>query len=470
MTPAIESHAFELALLRTERLRILGALSVILTFGLTAAIRIYLFGSHMSHIAVYGAVALAAYEIFVLRIVERSVRAGRRISDWFWTINIMIEMSMPALGVAFLASDRLLPDYRSLATPWVLLFFPFLVLSTLRLSPTVSIIAGITAAAGYLAAAALNGWHIKSDLLTNPVTHSAVPFFAVLIGATGFVAAIVAREIRTHVQAALREAETERQLKQMEHDLTIARSIQQSLLPKVRPRIDGYEIAGWNHSADATGGDYFDWKQLEDGRLVVTLADVTGHGIGPALLASVCRAYARASFSNIDSLTNTLQRINQSFGEDLSPGHFATFVAAVCEAGSDKLELLSAGHAPLFWYSHAASKVYEYPAHDVPLGILPRLTSEAPQIVPMQTGDIVFLVTDGFLEWENTAGEQFGNTRFEQFVSSTCHLPPEEIIAELYNAVLKFTDGTPQQDDLTAVVIKRTIASSETPTTVILAA
>jgi serine phosphatase RsbU (regulator of sigma subunit) len=88
----------------------------------------------------------------------------------------------------------------------------------------------------------------------------------------------------------------------------------------------------------------------------------------------------------------------------------------------------------------------------------------------MQTGDIIFLVTDGFLEWENTAGEQFGNARFEQFLSSTCHLPPEEIIAELYNAVLKFTDGTPQQDDLTAVVIKKTIASSETPTTVILAA
>src|SRR6201982_4106813 len=236
---------------------------------------------------------------------------------------------MPALAVAFLASDCLAPDYRPLATSWVLLFFPFLVLSTLRWSGVVSSAAGIAGALGYLLAAHYIGWHIKSDLRSNPITHSAVPFFALMICTTGFIAAVVAREIRKHVQAALHEAETQRAPKQMEHDLTIARSIQQSLLPT---RIEGYEIAGWNRSADATGGDYFDWTQLEDGSLIVTLADVTGHGIGPALLASVCRAYARASFNPGDSLANVMQRINKSFGGDLLPGRFATFVAAVCRA------------------------------------------------------------------------------------------------------------------------------------------
>ena len=76
----------------------------------------------------------------------------------------------------------------------------------------------------------------------------------------------------------------------------------------------------------------------------------------------------------------------------------------------------------------------------------------------MEEGDIVFLITDGFLEWENSAGQDFGLTRFEQFVQSTSHLPPEQIIAELYSTVLKFAGGAPQQDDLTAVVIKRTSA------------
>jgi serine phosphatase RsbU (regulator of sigma subunit) len=460
MTTNIKSKAFERALLRTERLRILGVILTVSVFGITAAIRIYLFGSHMNHIGVYFTAGLVVYELLVLRSVQRSIDSEPRIPDWFWTINVIVEMSVPALGVAFLVSDRLAPDYRPLATPWVLLFFPFLVLSTLRLSPLVSLVAGATGALGYLAAAAHSGWHIKSDLSTNPAAHSAVPFFAIMICASGFIASLVAREIRTHVQAALREAETERQLKQMEHDLAIARSIQQSLLPKVMPHLDGYDIAGWNRSADATGGDYFDWKQLADGRLVVTLADVTGHGIGPALLAAVCRAYARANFSSTDSLANTLQRINESFGEDLLPGRFATFVAVVCKPGDDKLELLSAGQAPLFWYSNQTRKLHAFPAHDVPLGILPRLTTDSPQVLSMLEGDIVLLVTDGFLEWENPAGEDFGVLRFEQTVRSTCHLSPAEIIAELYVAVSKFAEGTQQQDDLTAVVIKRTSAGN----------
>jgi serine phosphatase RsbU (regulator of sigma subunit) len=456
MATSINSVAFRHALLRTERLRIYGTILIVAVFVIAGSIRIYLFGSHLNPLGLYCAVALIGYEALVLRAVQRSMLSGSLIADWFWTINIIIEMSMPALAIAFLASDRLVPDYRPLATSWVLLFFPFLVLSTLRLSGVVSGVAGVTGALGYLLAARHLGWHIKTDLQSNPVTHSAVAFFAVMICATGFIAALVAREIRKHVQAALNEAETQRVLKQMEHDLTIARSIQQSLLPKVRPRIQGYEIAGWNRSADATGGDYFDWTQLEDGSLVVTLADVTGHGIGPALLASVCRAYARASFNSSDSLANVMQRINKSFGDDLSPGRFATFVAAVCRAGEDKLELLSAGHAPLFVYSHSKGQLQIFPAHDVPLGILPQLTSASSQVVAMQTGDLILLITDGFLEWENPAGEQFGTGRLEKVICANCHLAPEEMIAELYARVLDFADGTAQQDDLTAVVIKKT--------------
>jgi serine phosphatase RsbU (regulator of sigma subunit) len=456
MSPNINSHAFARALLRTEYLRVIGVISIIGVFALTGAIRIFLFGSHMNHIGLYAAVALIAYECLVLRRIKHSIQGASHIPDWFWTVNVAIEMSMPSLGVAFLASDRLLQAYRPLATAWVLLYFPLLVLSTLRLSFLASSIAGITGSVGYLLAAHHDGWHLKADLASNAVTHSAVPFFAIMICASGFIAGLVAREIRSHFEASLREAETESKLQQMQHDLTIARSIQQSLLPKVRPQIEGYEIAGWNHPADATGGDYFDWNQLDNGRLIVTLADVTGHGIGPALLASVCRAYARASFSDTDSLVNMLQRINKSFGEDLSPERFATFVAAVCQPGSNKLELLSAGHGPLFWYSKSTGDIQEFPAHDVPLGILPRLTSNASQVISMEPGDIIFLVTDGFLEWANEAGEEFGAARFQQFARTSCDLAPEEMIAELYSMVLKFANGTSQQDDLTAVVIKKT--------------
>jgi serine phosphatase RsbU (regulator of sigma subunit) len=453
---SIGSEGFQGALLRTERLRILGVISILVVFGLTAAIRIYLFGSHMSQVAVFGTAVFVGYELLVLRLVERNIKSGGRIPEWFWTANVVIEMSVPALGVAFLVSDRLIEEYRPLATPWVLLFFPFLLLSTLRLSPVTSSVAGMAGALGYLGAARHHGWHLKSDLVANSVTHTAVPFFALLITASGFIAALVAGEIGKHVQAALREAETKRHLEQMEHDLAIARSIQQSLLPRIRPQVEGLEIAGWNRSADATGGDFFDWKKLDDGRLAVTLADVTGHGIGPALLASVCRAYARASLNGVDDLATTLQKINRCLSEDLSPERFATFVAAVCSSDGREIELLSAGQAPLILYRHAQQTLDEYPAHLVPLGILPQLRAQAAQVMHLEEGDILFLITDGFLEWENDAGEMFGSKRLAEVVQRTSHLSPEAIIAEVYAAVVKFSNGTPQNDDLTIVVIKRT--------------
>ena len=86
----------------------------------------------------------------------------------------------------------------------------------------------------------------------------------------------------------------------MEHDLDIARQIQRGLLPSSKPDVPGYDIAGWSRAADKTGGDYFDWQVLPDGRILISLADVTGHGIGPALMAAVCRAYARATTQEED--------------------------------------------------------------------------------------------------------------------------------------------------------------------------
>jgi serine phosphatase RsbU (regulator of sigma subunit) len=112
--------------------------------------------------------------------------------------------------------------------------------------------------------------------------------YAATLLIAGFVAGVVAGEFRKQVDAALREAELRRQVDSLEHDLGVARSIQQSLLPGTMPLIKGFEIAGWNQPADQTGGDYYDWQLLPDGKVVVALADVTGHGIGPALLASVC--------------------------------------------------------------------------------------------------------------------------------------------------------------------------------------
>jgi serine phosphatase RsbU (regulator of sigma subunit) len=455
----IESAAFRKALMQSERHRILGVITFVAVFTAAMALRIFIYGSKMSPWGIGASVLLVAYEFATLRIVDRALRENREIPRGLWLFTVLLEISFPAIGIAFLSSPRLETAYRPLATPWVLAYFAFLILSVLRLSPRACRFAGSIAAISYLVAAYYLGWRPSfQDLANHSVTQTAVGFYAIVLLVCGFIAGTVAREIVKHVQAALDEAETKRQLAQVQHDLDIARSIQQSLLPRVRPNIRGFEIAGWNHSADETGGDFFDWRPLADGRLAVILADVTGHGIGPALLASVCRAYSRVSFDFGDTLTSTVGQINKSFGEDLTAERFATYVAAICTPGQDRVEVLSAGHAPLFFYSSGTGEVTKFDAQALPLGIAPDFDSDAPLVFNLKTGDLLLLITDGFFEWENAAEEQFGFDRLSGVIRKHCHLPPEEIIAELYHAVLAFSGGTKQKDDLTAVLIKRTAA------------
>jgi serine phosphatase RsbU (regulator of sigma subunit) len=462
MTHAIQqmretSVAFRHALLKSEKKRIVGVILFVCCFAALAIVRIFVLGSAMSRWGLVVAALVIAFEVGLYRAVNGSLHSGKDISNFVWYLSSVLECLFPAVGVAFLTSTRLLPDYRPLATPWVLAFFPFILLSVLRLTPRLCWVCGIVSALGYLMAAYLVGWHFSPGASGFTVTQTAVKYFAFMLLIMGALAAGVAAEIRSHVEAALREAETQHQLKQVAHELQIARSIQQSLLPKVRPQIAGFQVTGWSRTADDTGGDFYDWKKLSDGRWVVVLADVTGHGIGPAILASVCRAYSRASFNVTDRLETMLKNISLAFAEDLTPERFATFVAAVCQEGSDQVELLSAGHGPIFVYSSDNQSFQLLDAQALPLGILPDLWDAVPVKLTLKPGDIVLLITDGFLEWENSAGEQFGTERLAATVKQFSEREPEVIIAELYDSVLNFAQGTPQQDDLTAVLIKRSL-------------
>jgi len=457
----LHSAALQQALLKSERLRILCILGFVVFFEVVYAVRIFFLGSLVPRWGLLAFPAFGIYELVILLAVRRALAAQEDLPVRLWIFNIVLEMCMPSLALAFLIGARLPNNWAPLASPFVLTFFPFIILSTLRLNPQICRLAGIVGAIGYYAAAYYRGWRISLEGASrSSVTQSAVVVYGIIILASGFIAGAVASEIRKYMQAALREAETRQQLQQVQHDLDIARSIQQSLLPRVRPRLAGFEVAGWNHSADATGGDYFDWKQLPDGRLVVTMADVTGHGIGPALLASICRAYSRASFNVEDGLPTTLQRINQSFGEDLTNGSFATFVAVICQAGNDQVQVFSAGHGPLLAYSSRTNRFEEILPQSIPLGLMPNLEVDPPKLLELQPGDLLLLITDGFFEWANPAGEEFGTERLSETIRRVSHLPPEEIIAELYSAVLTFANGSKQRDDLTAVVIKRVPAAA----------
>lgn len=456
-----ESPAFREALLTSERKRIVAAIAFVAVFAVLMFVRIFVLGSAMSKWGLIASILLIAYEVLILHSVNRALKSNKDVPHFLSYFTLALECLFPALGVAFLASSRILPEYRPLSSPWVLGFFPFILLSVLRLKPILCWLAGIISTVGYLWAAVLLGWGLTPGPDGFSAPQTAVLYFALFFLVTGALAAGVANEFRLHVQAALREADARHQLQRVEHELQIARSVQQSLLPKFRPQIAGFQVAGWNRSADDTGGDFYDWKRLADGRWAVVLADVTGHGIGPAILASVCRAYSRASFNGRDSLGTIVKNINQSFAEDLTPERFATFVAVICKEDDDQIELISAGHGPLFVYSSETKSCQCLDSQALPLGIVPELPEARPIKIGMMPGDIVLLITDGFFEWEDKNGEEFGADRLVQIINQNSDREPEIIIAELYESVLRFADGTPQKDDLTAVLIKRVSGIAE---------
>jgi serine phosphatase RsbU (regulator of sigma subunit) len=456
----IDSVAFRNAELESERLRIVAVLGVVVIFVLVTLIRVFVTRTVSAPTTPWlWQLALGAgiilYESWMLRRVNTALESGQSLFTGFWVLSTILETSIPAFAIVFLTAQNIDPAYRPLASPSLLIFFLFIILFTLRLTPSICLLSGAIASFSYLAAAYHLGWRPPVPGIAPLVTQTNVVTNAIILLTGGIVAASVARQIRKHVEAALREAETKQKLEAVEHDLQVARSIQQSLLPKEPPQIAGFDIAGWNQPADDTGGDYFDWKTQGDGKLVVSLADVTGHGIGPALVAAICHAYARSSFGMEHGLMQAFEHINQALSADLQTGRFVTFVAAVCLPDSPDLHLLSAGHGPLFIYSRSEDRFIDVQPQAVPFGILPFFRSDPPARLSLGSGDLVLLPTDGFFEWENDQGEQFGVERMEKVLRASRELAPPDIIAQLYDAVIRFSNGTKQQDDLTAVIIKR---------------
>jgi serine phosphatase RsbU (regulator of sigma subunit) len=227
------------------------------------------------------------------------------------------------------------------------------------------------------------------------------------------------------------------------------------LLPKHPPAVSGYDIAGFSQPADQTGGDYYDWIELPGGRILFTVADATGHGIGPALLVAVCRAYFRAIAMHDDPLESIAAQVDALISADTSDGRFITAVIALLEPAENRLSLYSAGHAPIYWYDAGAKRVATFEADQPPLGTSFGNADSPARVISFAPGDMLVLVTDGFFECRNPAGELLGAARLGESIGRNPSLGAGNLIQRLHEDVLEFSQGVIQADDLTAVVIKR---------------
>jgi serine phosphatase RsbU (regulator of sigma subunit) len=456
----IHSQAFEAAHLRSERTRIVALLTICAgLLGLLSirALFTFLAGHHGEAwpFAVLLAV-MTAYEVMWLRMVNRSMASGVSIHKQRLTLNVIVETTLPTAALFLQLHTTIIGPRHALTSPVIFVYLLFILLSTLHLNPGLSRLAGISSAVGYALvsiyafvffpeASADGKW------LTYDTSLSCAA--ALLLG--GFAAGGVASQMRMYVVATLDEAKNRAKIDQLERDLDIARTIQQGLLPKAPPRIEGFDIAGWNKPADETGGDYYDWQELPDGNVALTIADVTGHGIGSALCMAACRAYARADFAVTADLRAILGRLNRLLNEDLPPEKFVTLAAGFLNPADSTLQLISAGHGPLLFYSSAEDCFRSYDAQGPPLGLLPQFPYAGPQIIRFGPGDILVLVTDGIVEWANAQDEDFGGNRIQEVIRAQRTGRAETIISELYSAVLRFAQPTPQLDDVTLLVVKR---------------
>jgi len=241
----------------------------------------------------------------------------------------------------------------------------------------------------------------------------------------------------------------------IQRDLNIARTIQQGLLPRSNPVLPGFDVAGWNRPADETGGDFFDFLPLEDGRLAVAIADATGHGIGPALVIAEARALFRALVGGQAGLERAVNDMHRLLCLDLPENRFVTAFCGVLDPAAGILEFLSAGQGPILLYEAASGTFRDLPAQGLPLAFFPEATYEGATRVELAVGDVLVLLTDGFYEWSREDGEAFGEERVANLIRGLSASPAADMIAALYEAVLGFSAGTRQGDDLTAVIVKR---------------
>ena len=451
---AVKSEAFQRAALTSESYRttgllcLLGALAIFVVVRGLASRDLLLVALQFVFIAL-----VIGHELIMLRAIRRALRDGSVIATDKWVLNVFLESQIPTVALLLLLSGPWLSPYQVLVAPAVLIYFLLIILSTLRLSPTLTTLTGLLSALGYLFVTFYTAMRFQSSAAALPMTVYFIYAGMILTG--GLIAAVVASRIRTHVAAALREAELKNKLDQLNHDLDIARSIQQDLLPAQSPTLENFDVAGWNQPADQTGGDYFDWQSLPDGRLAISLGDATGHGIGPALVSALCRAYARASLVVDDEHDRVLERLNRLLADDLSANRFVTFALVLLDPMTSEVEILSAGHGPIVWYKHATREVDNLEAQGIPLGMIAGVSYEKALVRRLAPNDMIVLVTDGFYEWENAKGEEFGLHRLESVILQSHDCSADEVIARLRFAVEDFCGGTEQKDDLTAVVLKR---------------
>lgn len=454
-----QSESFAEAALRSERVRIIGMvvlLGLLVIVSLVRIIRPMPVAPHVGWmlLGIHG--AYFVYEWIMLVVVSRRVARGHDLPPVVYRINAAAEALLPILAMSSGILFTTLDPYVVLLMPALPFILVLMIMSTLRVDPLLAAFGGTVSTMGYTVLVTYVFSRYPYAEYNAGELHWSIYVFMVLILMLGTtVATFVAAQARQHVIAALHEAQVKREKERMEADLDLARTIQQNLLPQRVPDVAGYDVAALSVPADQTGGDYYDWQPLGDGRIVLSLADVTGHGVGPALVTAACRAYVRATVDGSTSPKAVLERVNRLLHDDVPHGRFVTFALLELDPAAHRGVFLSAGHGPSLFVAGESGQATSVGAQGLPLAIIEEQTMESALTFDFGPGDLIAIFSDGYSEWTDGEGREFGLERLRSVVRDSRHEPAATIVARMDEAVRSFVGARPQADDMTVVVVKR---------------
>lgn len=310
------------------------------------------------------------------------------------------------------------------------------------------------------------GYHTKS-LITVPLIgldDELVGVLQMLNAASGRfgpderdVAELLAAQAAVAIQRTLLLEERMIKIK-LEHDLTIAREIQQNILLRSPPCCPGYSLSVFSKPADDTGGDIYDVIRLDEraeaSPLLLVLADAAGHGVGPALSVTQFRAMLRIGLRLSADMDTLLHHINQQLLDDLPEDRFITAFVGILDPATHQLRYHAAGQGPLLHYRAAEGQVIWRDTTTTPLGMFQDIDTAHASLV-MAPGDLLALLTDGFYEYQDAAGQVFGKERVGELIQRMHDRPTSEILNALLAEVRAFAGPAVQIDDLTALLLKR---------------
>jgi serine phosphatase RsbU (regulator of sigma subunit) len=239
---------------------------------------------------------------------------------------------------------------------------------------------------------------------------------------------------------------------QVQKDLELAHEVQQGFLPQGDPDVAGYDFYAYYRAAERVGGDYYDYIELDDGKIAIIVADVVGHGIAAALLMAKLSGETRfALASNADPVA-AFNRINRNLS-NMNLDKFVTAVMGLFDTRTNQVTFVSAGHMPpVLRRASGAIEELQIEGAGLPLGILDD-TEYGASTFDISEGDVFLLYTDGVNESMNADGQILRTEGILDELKQSQAKTPEAIGNVVYNTVKRFVNGGPQHDDICFVCI-----------------